>query len=273
VRYSDGQLNSSRFFINRLNRLAPLYLFHVCVIVVLALSVRSFQLWESGFTLARNIMSWFAFGILGQPDINQAPKTFTIDAGVIWTLAYEWAFYLALPLMACFHKGRRFLFLLIIIFAYGVFVQSISSITLFGYGMVAAYLVKKYGPIDFFKSNWLSLAACILLFAAYNSDGQVRSMLFFLIFTLIVHGNSLFGVLKTSPAKLLGAISYSIYLLQGAVLYTTLRLIDHFTSISGMDQWTFLLTSALCGTMLIAVSAVTYQYIEHPFIVASHSGR
>ena len=270
---SDGQMSSRKFFINRLNRLAPLYLFHVCVIVVLALSVHNFQLFESGFKLAGNIISWFAFGILGQPDINQATKTYTIDAGVIWTLAYEWAFYFALPLMACFHKGRHFVFLLIVIFSYGFFVQSVSNITLFGYGMTAAFLVKQYDPVNCFKSHWFSLVACILLFIAYSSKGQVRHFLFFFIFMLLVHGNSLFGVLKTSPAKLLGTISYSIYLLQGAVLYITFHIIDHFTKISSMDQWVFLLVDAVCGAILISVSSVTYRYVEHPFIVASHSRR
>lgn len=270
VLVADGKLNTINFFNSRISRLAPLYVFHTMLVIIIAFAVSDFALLEPPSMLAKNVLSWLAFGILGQPDINQVKNTFMIDAGVVWTLAYEWAFYCALPLMACFHKGRSFLLILSIIFSYGLLVPEISSITLFAYGMIAAYLVYNFGSQNFMQNRWFALIGGVLLLLAYQVSGQYhqfQKLLFFLFFMLVVYGNPFFGILTSLPAKLLGTISYSIYLLQGAVLFIVLHFIDRYYTIAGMDPLACMVSTALCGIFLIILSANTYRFIEYPFLV------
>lgn len=262
---SNGQINTTNFFKSRINRLVPLYFFHVLIITILACSVNEFQLFERPIILAKNILSWLAFGILGQPDINQAHHTFTIDAGVVWTLAYEWTFYVALPLLACFWRGRSFFLIIFVIFSYGFLVPDIGNIKLFAYGMIAAYLVQNFSLQDIVMKRWFSIIACILLILAYQVT-NFKAELFFLFFMLVVYGNPLFGILTSTPAKLLGTISYSIYLLQGAVIYIVFHAINRYSFISELEPPAFLLATALCGTLLIIISAITYRFVESPFL-------
>lgn len=267
---SEGKLNTTNFFKSRLNRLVPLYVFHVLVVLVLAFYVRDFHLWERPLILAKNVLSWLAFGILGAPDINQALDTRTFDAGVTWTLAYEWAFYVALPLLACFWRGRGFALIIFTIFSYGFLVPQITSITLFAFGMIAAYLVHNFVHHDFLKNRWFALSACLLMLLAYHVNIPLRHLLFFIFFLLVVYGNPIFGILTFISTKLLGTVSYSIYLLQGSVLFITLHLIDRYVSVSSMEPFAFLLATTLCGTLLIAISTLSYRFIEHPFLVRTH---
>ena len=58
------------------------------------------ELQGSKYALAKGIVKWSSFTVLGAPDLNGVEKTAIIVAGVTWTLAYEWLFYLALPLLA-----------------------------------------------------------------------------------------------------------------------------------------------------------------------------
>ena len=265
---SNGQINTTHFFKSRINRLVPLYFFHVFIIIILAFSVQDFQLFEQPIILSKNILSWLAFGILKQPDINQALHTYAMDAGVIWTLAYEWAFYVALPLLACFWRGRSFFLMIVVIVSYGFLVPDVTNIKLFAYGMVAAYLVQNFSLQTIVMTRWCSLIACLLLILAYQVM-HFKAELFFLFFMLVVYGNPLFGILTSTPAKLLGTISYSIYLLQGAVIYMVFHVINRYSFISELQPPAFLLATALCGTLLIVISAMTYRFVEAPFLVRS----
>ena len=263
---TKGQINTSHFFKSRINRLVPLYFFHVFIIIILAFKVQEFQLLEQPIILIKNILSWLAFGILKQPNINQVLNTYTMDAGVIWTLAYEWAFYVSLPLLACFWRGRSFFLMIVIIVSYGFLVPDVTNIKLFAYGMVAAYLVQNFSLQAIVMTRGCSVIACILLILAYQVT-YLKVELFFLFFILIVYGNPLFGILTSKPAKLLGIISYSIYLMQGAVIYIVFHTINRYSLISELQPPAFLLATALCGTLLIVISAMTYRFVEAPFLL------
>jgi len=175
------------------------------------------------------------------------------------------AFYLALPLLACFWRGRSFFLIIVVIVGYGFIVPNIGNIKLFAYGMVAAYLVQNFNLQAILMKRGFSLIACILMILAYQVT-HFKAELFFLFFMLVVYGNPLFGIFTSTPAKFLGTISYSIYLLQGAVIYMVFHAINRYSLISELQPPVFLLATALCGTLLIVISAMTYRFIESPFL-------
>lgn len=47
-----------------------------------------------------NLYFWFDAGILGEkPPLFDLPDSYLINAGVTWTLFWEWAFYFSLPIV------------------------------------------------------------------------------------------------------------------------------------------------------------------------------
>jgi peptidoglycan/LPS O-acetylase OafA/YrhL len=81
-----------------------------------------------------------------------------------------------------------------------------------------------------------------------------------------VYGNNLFGLLKMPAAKFLSTISYSIYLLHGIVLYFGLHIVNIVYPIQSLSPFLFWLVILLTGLLVVLISAVTYRFIEHPYI-------
>ncbi|RWT42584.1 hypothetical protein DN619_17865 [Klebsiella michiganensis] len=96
------------------------------------------------------------------------------------------------------------------------------------YGGVANFFYTKLGGNEkvktFIESKLCSWVALILLMYLFFSSGSIFdfdiSFVAFLFFMLVVLGNDLFGVLSLFSSKILGKISYSIYLLHGVVIYS-----------------------------------------------------
>ncbi len=89
--------------------------------------------------------------------------------------------------------------------------------------------------------------------------------LLFMFFIFIVGGNSLFGLLASRPARLLGAISYSIYLIHCVVVYVVVRVADGLVSIASLALPEYWLVAALAATLTVLLSAISYRWIEYPF--------
>ncbi len=79
--------------------LGPLYATVVSAVVLSVFALTNWSLQVPPAALARELACWYLFVIPGRPDINLLPDTATIIAGVNWSLAYEWGFYFALPLL------------------------------------------------------------------------------------------------------------------------------------------------------------------------------
>ena len=100
---SDGKLETGRYLNNRLRRLGPLY-WASLVVLFLIVGVRTgWRLDKSPLTLIVSVARWLIFGLGGRPDLNGLRQTFLINPP-LWTLSYEWLFYLALPFLARFSR-------------------------------------------------------------------------------------------------------------------------------------------------------------------------
>jgi peptidoglycan/LPS O-acetylase OafA/YrhL len=219
-------------------------------------------------------MQWVSFGLIGFPDINGLAHTALIDPA-LWTLRYEWLFYLALPGLSFLATPRRLAGLVV--------VAAILSLT----GLLA--------PLDYVAANFLvgmvtaqaavsrpfpavlrtRVAAVLALLpvAALGlvSDGDfsiLESLALAPLFVVVVAGNDVFGALSTRAARCLGLVSYSTYVLHGIVLYLALGLAGRFIAVGDLGPaayWALILPIA---AVLVALSAVSYRWIEHPFLAA-----
>lgn len=265
---SQYLLNVEALFASRLRRIVPMYLCSVVLSLLVVTALSGFRL-QVGFTdLIRELRPWFSFGFAYAGDINGIKDAHYINA-VYWTLAFEWRFYIALPLLALLARGKYALLLYPVTVLYCL--QVPVTLNFIG-GAIAAVLVEKHNFRHQLKAIWLTpvpIAALLLVLLFPSAYALMPVSLLFIFFLFIVGGNSLFGLLASRPARLLGTISYSIYLLHCILLYVTVRSVNAYVPLASIPLEIYWLLATAVALVTIGLSAVTYRYVEHPFIQPS----
>jgi peptidoglycan/LPS O-acetylase OafA/YrhL len=261
------------FLVSRLWRLTPMYLMSVLMVLLVAASLSGFALRVPLAQLVRELQPWLSFGFLDTGSVNGIAEAHAINA-VYWTLAYEWAFYLALPLAALFARGywSAALFLVVAFFAIRA-----PVVLNFVFGALAAMLVHhkvlsgRLGVLaGGLGSRWLAPLPLAALAAYFVLGEHLHKMLqpglLFLFFVFLVHGYSAHGLFLSRPAKLLGTVSYSLYLTHCIVLFTTMHAVDRLVPIATLDPVQYWMLAAFAGLATVVLSAVTYRYVEYPWL-------
>jgi peptidoglycan/LPS O-acetylase OafA/YrhL len=89
------------------------------------------------------------------------------------------------------------------------------------------------------------------------------------LFVVVAAGNDLFGALSTPAARCLGLISYGTYVLHGIVLFLALGLASRFVVVGDLDPAVYWALMVPIAAVVVAVSAASYRWIEHPFLGAA----
>ena len=255
------------FFRSRVWRLTPMYAASVVLALAVIGAASGFMPRVSLGTLAREVRPWLSFGFMDTGDINGLPGARYANA-VYWTLAYEWMFYLALPLLALFARRPWGIALAAAVLLFGTQAPIVYN---FLFGAAAALVVHRRLLEGRAGAPWLgavALGALAAAFAAREAHALVQTLLLFVFFVLVVHGCSLFGLLRTRSAKLLGTISYSIYLVHCIALFATVRAVDAVVPIASLSLPQYWALAALAAAGAVALSVLTFRYIEYPFIGA-----
>jgi peptidoglycan/LPS O-acetylase OafA/YrhL len=260
-----GKLDARSFLLSRVRRLVPMYLVSVLMVLAVVAVLSDFTLRVSPATLARELRSWLSFGFMRADAINEINDAHNINA-VYWTLAYEWLFYLALPLLALFSRGPALAVLAVTALLFCLQ----APVTLnFVAGGAAAMIVERRLLGSSLASPWmtpLALAALAEAFTYPDAYAVLPSLLMFVFFLFVVHGNSLFGLLASRASKTLGMVTYSIYLVHCIALFVVMRSVDSFFPIAEMQLGLYWIFAALAAILAVTVSTLTYRYVEYPFI-------
>lgn len=261
-----GQKFDTRaFFLSRLRRLTPMYLMSVLMVVVVIGAASGFTLHASPAAVVKELRPWLSFGFMDTGPVNRMEDARYINA-VYWTLAYEWLFYLALPLLALFARGWGVVALAAVVLFFGTQKPIVFN---FLFGALAAMIVHARLLDDKLKAPWLGVLPLFALgvyFELPAGNGFVQSLALFGFFIFVVQGNSLFGLLRTRAARVLGTISYSIYLTHCIALFITVSAANRVLPIRTMDAGEYWLLVSLAGAGCVLLSAVTYRFVEHPFL-------
>ncbi len=261
-----------RLYVSRVLRLAPLYFFVIALLVLVVAIVSDFTLREPVTSVLRQILRWMSFTVLGGPDINGVTRTTLILAGVTWSLPYEWMFYLVLPLLFLLRGGwPDWPWLLLGLAAIGVGIvrhPPLEPFPLFLGGIAAALLVRWptfvrqcRGPL----ATIVAVACAAAAIAGYGSVYHVvPTLLLSAAFAIICAGNHLFGLLRLPASRLLGEISYSLYLLHGLLLYCTFKLGLGAGFAAGLPTHGHWLIVLALAPVLIGLSFLSYTFIEAP---------
>ena len=265
---SKGNVTPGRLYKSRFKRLAPMYLFSACIVTVAALVQTQFIIasWP-GFI--NNMLSWLTLGLVTTTSVNGV-NIIPINAGIHWTLHFEWVFYLLLPFTALVLRGRWWKLLVVPIGIITFMLPGWGYWIIFYFGVLAAHIVHEYPRMEIAKRKWFGiipiLGVMLVYVMSYKPYSVPQYAVSLIVLLSFIYGNSLFGLLKTRAAIFLGTISYSVYLMHGIVLYAVLGLTHVFVPVASLGAYTFWSLILLSGLLTVLVSAWTYRYVEHPFL-------
>lgn len=261
-----------RLYTSRVLRLTPLYLVAMAMLIAVCGTLTDWHRQVPARELRQALRHWLGFTIGGSPDINGVPNTFTLIAGVTWSLPYEWLFYLALPCLALAMRRQapRWLAALTLLGALGIWSHHKQAIMLlaFAAGGVAAWLARLPAFRQWAQGRlapWLVLLTIGHTMATQPTAYAWQPLLALgVAFALIASGCSLFGTLTSRPSRRLGDLGYGIYLLHGLLLFTTLHFAvgeSHAVLWSATQHWA-LLTALSPVVVLLAHAA--FRWVEAP---------
>ena len=267
-----GHIDALRFYVSRLRRMVPMYLFSAVLVVVVALALTHFRLQEPPLELLRHVMAWMFFTIPGPLNINGFGQTPLINT-VFWSLVYEWKFYFLFPLLAVFARTKTQWSLAAVAALY-IWLYSDTQIEWFFLGGCVAAVLTRVEMVRKLAAGWAGSAVALIgLGAALEWQPVVYSlagaMLLLFPFAMFAGGNTLFGLLTCRPARLLGLLSYSVYLLHNLVLFLVSRLVNHFTEIAALSERSYWILGAVVAVLTASISACTYRWIEYPYLGTS----
>lgn len=262
-------VNSSeiiRFYINRFFRIVPMFYFSsfVCLLTAVIFGHNI-----DYHYLIDNLFFWFDCGLTGnKPDINSFSNASLINAGVMWTLPWEWFLYISLPIIYIIRdKINNLATSQAISFISVYFISRIDYniacfILCFSLGMTTRDVLNK---IKINKTmNSLIIVLCIaLIFLRHSNPLSINNIIIeFVLFYCVCCGGDAFGILRMKGAVRLGEISYSIYLIHGISWFYINRTVIPYH----INNYIYLIILFLTLTITCIISCATFILIEKPGI-------
>ena len=265
-----------RLVVARVFRIVPLTAVSVLAVALIVLGETGGRV-TPAFVI--DLMKW----VTGwhQVDLLGFAHTSRINAGVLWSLWYEWVFYLALLPLCAFAmdavRARGWPTVALPVGALGVtlvaswatgasvtHLRLVQVMPLFAMGMLAFECRAVPRVADVLARPRVGGYALALLLLAVLSTGDPYGWAlpaYALVFACVACGNRL-GVLASAGARVLGECSFGVYLLHGMVLWLTFTRVP----LAGVPTlWLPALLPILAVTAVL-VAAAAHLVIERPMI-------
>lgn len=270
---SKKEINWGDFYTNRLKRLVPLYFFAVTLAVILAFIFSQTHSVDKNSFL--DILKTYGFGFLVMNPLFDFNISFHF-LGTVWTLPYEWRFYVLMPVFFWLIKGNgplKTIALSLVVIALIDLTSSSQAIWPFFLGGFFAAVLREKLPALSLKEQrifiLLALMAFIVpIFNTTSNYGLQAWILRTIGFILMVIAEPRW--LKTLTLRYLGEISYSFYLLGIIVAYCFFSLLGHFKNLENVHFVSFVYLEAIVAVFVIIACSFTFRFIEYPFLRRKH---
>lgn len=256
-----------RFLENRIRRLVPMYVVAMtAALVIVGLVDQGFEFRVPPHLLAVQVLQSYSFDFLHSPEFNGSFIAYAA-IGVSWSLKYEWCFYASLPVISLIQIRRYWQVGLPLILAANELLIHQKWVDYFLYGSIAYELVR-YPIVRRFcgthAAGLLSIGG-ILLTCRYAEDvqGGWPALALSAAFLPIAGGNDWLGLLSMRGTRFLGAISYSLYLLNVIVEAQVVRFLP--VNLASANVVVIAISMSVVLMLLVAISYVTYSCIEVRF--------
>ena len=284
-----------KFYLSRFVRIAPVYYICVGAAILTGFAAGGFHLLVAPSGLMASLLPWILFSP-GTPTAVNHADIVRITSGVTWTLGLEWLFYLSLPVLAWFARKqwRLAIYALLfgLLFLAGRFLRAGSDVGAvhvggavqiagailavyakfmlvgFGGGILVAALEENLRtwmkPLMHLR-NWLvpALYLACLVIPGISAVGQI---LLLLAFAMVVLGADIFGFLTSRPVRLLGVISYPVYLLHGIVYFWAMH---NLGGVPKLSLPAYIAEIAGCVAVILLLATVIHLLVERPTMKAS----
>ncbi|WP_370386710.1 acyltransferase family protein [Snodgrassella alvi] len=257
------------FYQKRFCRIAPIFYLSSISCIIFA-----FWMQKNNINTDHLIISlyyWLDIGITGnKPPLFGLDNAHLINAGVTWTLFWEWGFYFSLPAICILRKKIGIFSLNVTILFVSIYFfsqlnySSAVYISYFAFGGLAKNLQEKVQIPKFICNIGIILTTLFMLFGSDGIYNIAYLPVIALLFIFITMGGDLFGLLRQKAFVRLGDASYSIYLLHGLAWYGMNKYIQVHEIVLGRTRYTLVSTVVLF--VLLIFCTLTYQYIEKPFM-------
>ncbi|MCO6522010.1 MAG: acyltransferase [Snodgrassella sp.] len=258
-----------QFYQKRFCRIAPIfYLSSICCIIF------AFWIQKNNINtnhLFINLYYWLDAGITGnKPPLFGLDNSHLLNAGVTWTLFWEWGLYFSLPVMCILRDKIGVISLSIAVLFICVYIVSPFNynaavyISYFAIGALARKLPEKIQIPKYICNIGIILTILFMLLAADGIYNIAYLPVMALLFIFITMGGDVFGLLRQKGFVRLGDASYSIYLLHGLAWYGMNKYIAVHNLVLNRTQYTLVSTAVMF--VLLVICTLTYQYIEKPFM-------
>lgn len=268
----NGSVNPLTFMLSRVQRIVPMYTFAVFLAIILC------ALTSGTLATTKEYLSLYLQGFVAQPSFMLGSINTLQVIGTIWTLPFEWQFYVAVPFIAYALSSKATTLALIIgFFALAVFSVRRAPDVLWIFfipGAIAAFLRMKVPQVNKTARMALSsIAVVVVLLAIFTGGVQTYVVKRVIMMTIFISCIALAEpkVLCAKSLAYLGTISYSIYLLQLPCIFMSRWILERtaFFNLPGLPYVTVLFFVAL----IFVLSAATYRYIEAPCMRLSQKAK
>lgn len=223
----------------------------------------------------KDILYWFDAGITNiHPAVYGVKYSHLINAGVTWTLVWEWLFYFSLPLFVIVsgNKNKLAIILTIITFCFYIYSKfdygAAVFVALFAVGglckQIKNILARKNLTINKKYLEVISIIIVAYLFFKLDNPLSLSStVVYFFLFLCFSLGADWFGLLTSRGFVKLGDASYSIYILHGIGWFIMNKICFHF----GLTRYLYIYygIQTLTWLLICIICIITYTYVEKNF--------
>lgn len=266
-------------FVSRILRLSPVYLVAMLLGFIIVLALSQWKITDRPLAFLHEVFNWSAFTIVGKPPINHTTHMDFITAGVTWTLIYEWLFYLSLPIIGLIFFRIRvnviilLLSILLVLVIYKYNLLKPVNFYSFSAGLMAAFLIRSKTFVVIIPQKIFSVIILLCLIATiyfFETPYDIFPLtLIATAFIIIAGGNSLFGLLSNKVSRMMGQISYPMYLLHPILLFVTFRFILGFNNTVQQPVYAYWLIVSVCASALVFICFAAHYFVELPCMKAT----